>query len=76
MYNALPNAYSGQETNCMMLAYFVVGSLDIIGELPRQKTKQIVDWVYGMQVLPDKDNPEKKYYELWLSRRKLLWNSI
>jgi len=59
MYNALPNAYSGQETNCMMLAYFVVGSLDIIGELPRQKTKQIVDWVYGMQVLPDKDNPEK-----------------
>lgn len=39
--------------------YFVVGGLDLLGELENIDRKPIIDYVYSLQVLPDKDDPGK-----------------
>ncbi len=47
------------ESNRMTLIYFVVSSLDVMNELHRiqPKFQSIIDTVYSLQVLPDKENP-------------------
>lgn len=55
----LPTEYTGLDSNKMTLIYFIVSSLDVMGELDRIPNKQsIVDFVYSCQVLPDRDNPD------------------
>lgn len=46
-----------QDGNRVTLLYFVISSLDILGEMDKVNKKQIIDYVYSLQVLPDKDNP-------------------
>lgn len=42
----------------MTLVYFVVSSLDVLGELNRISNPQsIIDFVYSCQILPDVENP-------------------
>jgi len=59
MLNVLPTPYSSQESNRITLAYFVVSSLDILGELDNLDKKRIIDFIYSLQVLPDKDDQSK-----------------
>lgn len=56
--SCLPSHYANQEQNRLMLLYFVLGAHDLSNNLPDEKeAKDIIDWVYSQQVLPDKDNP-------------------
>ena len=57
MLNVLPAPYSSQESNRLTLIYFVVGGLEILGELEKVNKTKIVDYVYSLQVVPDKDQP-------------------
>jgi geranylgeranyl transferase type-1 subunit beta len=57
MLNVLPSPYSGQDANRATLMYFVVGALDITGLSSELNKKQIIDYIYNLQVLPDKNLP-------------------
>src|SRR5690348_16364759 len=46
-----------QDANRLTLMYFVIGALDLLGELDKTDTKSVVDYIYALQVLPDKDIP-------------------
>jgi len=48
-----------QEANRLVLSFFVLGGLEILGELDKLDKKKIIDFVYSLQVLPDKDDPKK-----------------
>lgn len=57
--NFMPGEYSGLDSNKMTLVYFVVSSLDVMGELSRIPDPQsIKDFVYSCQILPDSEDPE------------------
>jgi len=62
MLNVLPTPYASQDCNKLTLMYFVVSSLDLLGALPEEDKKRIIDYIYSMQVLPDK-NDKNKYIE-------------
>jgi geranylgeranyl transferase type-1 subunit beta len=54
----LPASYAAQESNRLTLLYFVVSGLDILDQLDVLKNKEsIIDWIYSLQVLPDKNEP-------------------
>eukprot|EP01105_Mastigella_eilhardi_P020118 TRINITY_DN4774_c0_g1_i1.p1 TRINITY_DN4774_c0_g1~~TRINITY_DN4774_c0_g1_i1.p1 ORF type:complete len:354 (-),score=72.53 TRINITY_DN4774_c0_g1_i1:70-1131(-) len=68
--NLLPSEYTQQDNNHLTLLYFVVGALDLLGELDcvtrpagtadtpehREKMREtIVDYVYRLQILPTVD---------------------
>mmetsp|Transcript_52 Transcript_52/g.177 ORF Transcript_52/g.177 Transcript_52/m.177 type:complete len:366 (+) Transcript_52:52-1149(+) len=59
----LPTAYSSQESNRLMLLYFIVASHDLMDELEmldRTVGKEaLVNWIYSQQVLPDSKDPQK-----------------
>lgn len=55
----LPEQYDRLDTNRMTAVYFSVASLDMLGHLESSlDKKQIIDWVYAQQVLPDSDSPD------------------
>lgn len=53
MANVLPAPYASQDSNRLTLIYFVVSSLDLVGKLDLVDRKQIIDFIYSQQVLPD-----------------------
>jgi hypothetical protein len=54
----LPSSYASQDPNRLTLLYFIVSSLDLFDALELLKDKPaIIDWIYSLQVLPDKDDP-------------------
>nr|CAG4707660.1 unnamed protein product [Naegleria fowleri] len=58
--NVLPHFYGSQDTNRMTILYFIVGSLDVLGKLDQvlndEKKKEIIDWIYSMQIVPDQND--------------------
>lgn len=56
MYHVLPEPYSSQDCNRLTLMYFVIGGLDLLGELDKYDKKNIIEFVYNLQVHPDKDD--------------------
>jgi geranylgeranyl transferase type-1 subunit beta len=67
MLNILPTPYASQESNRLTLMYFVVGALELLGELDNVDKKRLVDFVYSLQVLPDKDDFGKKKFFIAVS---------
>ena len=61
--NVLPSKYEAQEVNRLTLAYFVINALEALGQLetalPAEGRQQTVDWIYSLQVVPGKDQPEQ-----------------
>jgi hypothetical protein len=53
----LPQPYSSQDPNRLTLAYFIVAGLDILQALDTIDKTKIVDWIYSLQILPDKNEP-------------------
>lgn len=41
---------------CVWQAYFCVHGLAVLGELERLDKQQIIEWVYSLQVHPDKND--------------------
>ena len=57
----LPSRYADQEQNRLMLLYFIIAANDLTKNLPNEKdSKEIIDWIYSLQVLPDKNDPSIK----------------
>ncbi|KAH9574881.1 hypothetical protein CY35_01G082600 [Sphagnum magellanicum] len=52
MLQELPSPYEAQDTNRLVLAYLAVSALDLLNALHQVVAKDIIDWVYGLQVLP------------------------
>ena len=50
----LPSAYTGNDANRMMLAYFTLGSLDLLGVLESSTTPDeragFIEWIYSCQL--------------------------
>lgn len=56
----LPSKYEAQEVNRLTLAYFVINSLDVLGQLQHIKDKQAtINWIYSLQVVPNPAAPEE-----------------
>ena len=55
----MPSAYQSQEVNRLTLSYFIISGLDILGKIDMVDKEKTIDWIYSLQVLPDKDEPEK-----------------
>ncbi|TYZ61610.1 hypothetical protein PybrP1_008389 [[Pythium] brassicae (nom. inval.)] len=53
---ALPPPYASQDVNRVVLAYFCVHGLAVLGELERVDKRRIIEWVYSLQVHPDKND--------------------
>ncbi|GBG32677.1 Geranylgeranyl transferase type-1 subunit beta [Hondaea fermentalgiana] len=48
----VPKAYTSLDTSRLMMVYFAVNALDMLGALDRLKNRQeIIDWVYMQQVV-------------------------
>lgn len=62
--NVLPSKYESQEVNRLTLAYFVLNSLDVTGQLDHPAVQDhreaMINWIYSLQVVPDPSNPEKE----------------
>jgi geranylgeranyl transferase type-1 subunit beta len=45
----------------MTLAFFCLSGLDLLGalegEIPKERRKTWIDWIYAQQILPDEKNP-------------------
>ncbi|PKC04350.1 protein geranylgeranyltransferas-like protein type I beta subunit [Rhizophagus irregularis] len=58
----LPKQYASNDTNRMTLAFFCLSGLDLLGalesEIPEERRKTWIDWIYAQQILPDERNPE------------------
>eukprot|EP01116_Phalansterium_solitarium_P007163 TRINITY_DN19687_c0_g1_i1.p1 TRINITY_DN19687_c0_g1~~TRINITY_DN19687_c0_g1_i1.p1 ORF type:complete len:365 (+),score=39.11 TRINITY_DN19687_c0_g1_i1:65-1096(+) len=61
MLKVLPQPYSSQDAHRLTLIYFIVSSLDLLGKSDKVNKKDVVDFVYSMQVLPDKDDPDRNF---------------
>jgi len=53
----LPGPYASQDSNRLTLAYFVISALDVLDHLEKVDKARVIDWVYSMQITPDKDDP-------------------
>jgi geranylgeranyl transferase type-1 subunit beta len=61
-YKILPEPYASQDNSRLTLVYFIVSTFELFDKLDLVGNKQeVIDWIYGLQVLPDKDEPEKNY---------------
>jgi geranylgeranyl transferase type-1 subunit beta len=59
----MPTEYSGLDSNRMTLLYFVVSSLDLMGELDRIPDRQAIkDFVYSCQITPAPGEEETSNY--------------
>lgn len=57
--NILPSTLSAHDTTRVTIAYFSVAGLDILGAMPTLNVElksKIIDWIYLLQVHPDKEN--------------------
>ncbi|KAJ7541884.1 hypothetical protein O6H91_10G080900 [Diphasiastrum complanatum] len=52
MLHELPSEYEGQDVNRLTLAYFAISGLHILNALHLVPKKEIIEWIYGLQVLP------------------------
>jgi len=58
--NGLPPAlYASQDPNKLTLVYFVIASHELLGHLDKLPKQQVIDWIYSLQVVPDKDDPDR-----------------
>jgi len=61
----LPSSYAAQDPNRLTLLYFVVSGLDVLNSLELIKDKtSVIDWIYSLQILPDKDNPRTSLHSV------------
>eukprot|EP00124_Ichthyophonus_hoferi_P002010 Ihof_evm4s123 gene=Ihof_evmTU4s123 len=53
----LPSPYSSQEINRLTFAFFCISGLDVLNglNLSNEERKEIIDWIYSLQVVPDAD---------------------
>ncbi|GLE01727.1 hypothetical protein PINS_up010561 [Pythium insidiosum] len=49
----LPPPYASQDSQRVVLAFFCIHGLAVLGELHRVDREQIIEWVYSLQVHPD-----------------------
>jgi geranylgeranyl transferase type-1 subunit beta len=57
-YKILPEPYASQDNSRLTLVYFIVSTFELFDKLDLVGNKQeVIDWIYGLQVLPDKDEP-------------------
>ncbi len=51
--------YEAQEVNRLTLSYFVLNSLNVLGQLEGDLVdkKKTIDWIYSLQVVPDPSDP-------------------
>ncbi|PSN32157.1 Geranylgeranyl transferase type-1 subunit beta [Blattella germanica] len=58
----LPARFSSYDSTRLLIAFYAISGLDILNALDvlsEEKKHQIIEWIYGLQVLPDdKDSPE------------------
>ncbi|GAQ78958.1 geranylgeranyl transferase beta subunit [Klebsormidium nitens] len=54
----LPAPYAGQESNRLTLAYFAVVGLKMLDALDEGAVPEITEWVYSLQVIPEKGQVE------------------
>ncbi|EQC31348.1 hypothetical protein SDRG_10950 [Saprolegnia diclina VS20] len=50
----LPEPYAGQDHHRVVLLFFCIHGLAILGELDRVDKKELIEWVYSLQVHPDR----------------------
>ncbi|CEG36456.1 geranylgeranyl transferase type-1 subunit beta [Plasmopara halstedii] len=50
---SLPAAYAPQDSQRVVLSFFCIHGLAVLEELERVDKRQIIEWVYGLQVPPD-----------------------
>ncbi|CAK1542184.1 unnamed protein product [Leptosia nina] len=56
--NVLPSSLSSHDTTRVTIAYFSVSGLDVLGSLSSisiELRNRIIDWIYRLQVQPDKE---------------------
>jgi prenyltransferase beta subunit len=57
----LTSVFFVQEVNRLTLAYFVLNSLNVLGQLDQGDLvdkKKTIDWIYSLQVVPDPNAPD------------------
>eukprot|EP00058_Branchiostoma_floridae_P024457 XP_002609947.1 hypothetical protein BRAFLDRAFT_124378 [Branchiostoma floridae] len=54
----LPSRYCSLDTTRLTVAFFALSGLDLLGALETINKQEIIDWIYSLQVLPDKDDEE------------------
>ena len=59
--SVMPSRYQAQEVNRLTLAYFIISGLDVLGRLEKVNREKTIDWIYSLQVLPDKEDPSKDF---------------
>ncbi|XP_070543035.1 geranylgeranyl transferase type-1 subunit beta-like [Ptychodera flava] len=57
----LPEQYSSLDTNRLTIAFFALSGLDLLNALDtiEEEKQDIINWIYSLQVLPDKDDRGK-----------------
>ncbi|XP_077988984.1 geranylgeranyl transferase type-1 subunit beta-like [Glandiceps talaboti] len=57
----LPEQYSSLDTNRLTIAFFALSGLDVLNALNviEGEKEDTVDWIYSLQVVPDKDDRSK-----------------
>lgn len=58
---ALPSSYSSLDTSRLTVAFFALSGLDVLNSLDviESEKKDIINWIYSLQVLPDPDNTDE-----------------
>jgi geranylgeranyl transferase type-1 subunit beta len=65
-YNFLPQPYQSSDSNRVTLAYFVLGAMDVLNVIdhPKLNKKDVIEWIYSLQILPNKSDPEVNKHNL------------
>ena len=50
----MPNPYVVADTNRIMMAYFCVSAVEMLGHADKLPREAIIDWIYALQVTPKK----------------------
>ncbi|XP_078698686.1 geranylgeranyl transferase type-1 subunit beta-like [Branchiostoma floridae x Branchiostoma belcheri] len=58
----LPSRYCSLDTTRLTVAFFALSGLDLLGALDTVNKQEIIDWIYSLQVLPDKDDEDKNLF--------------
>ncbi|OQS03558.1 geranylgeranyl transferase [Thraustotheca clavata] len=53
-FRLLPTPFTGQDHHRVVLLFFCVHGLSVLGELDRIDRKQVIEWVYSLQIHPDR----------------------